>query len=258
MYKMVVSDFCGTLINSEEAISLPTMLEIDRVRKAGILFCITTSKSVRFVKDYNRDFPFIDYIVAFNGNYIYDANKGIVLYDKSLSSSVIKKIYKLFSNKSLSFYTLDFCNYTGSYKDKDYSEMLIDVGSFIDENKKEIYKINIYCNSLKEANSIIKKIKDNDIKVNMYIIDEDGIFSVEITNSISNKYKAIEKIAKKHKIKFDDIIAVCSSVSSTCLLEKVGCGCVVSNADKVVRKVANEITDSNEDNGVQAIIKKYF
>ena len=43
MYKMVVSDFCGTLINSEEAISVSTMLEIDRIRKSDILFCITPS-----------------------------------------------------------------------------------------------------------------------------------------------------------------------------------------------------------------------
>ena len=44
MYKMIVSDFCGTLIDSEEAISVSTMLELDRVRKDGIIFCITTSK----------------------------------------------------------------------------------------------------------------------------------------------------------------------------------------------------------------------
>ena len=52
MYKMVVSDFCGTLINSEEAISVSTMLELDRIRKEGILFCITTSKSLKIVKEY--------------------------------------------------------------------------------------------------------------------------------------------------------------------------------------------------------------
>ena len=38
--KMVVSSFSKTLINSEEAISVSTMLELDRIRKEGILFCI--------------------------------------------------------------------------------------------------------------------------------------------------------------------------------------------------------------------------
>ena len=60
MYKMVVSDFCGTLIDSEEAISVSTMLELDRIRKEGILFCITTNGFVRegifdFEEQHGRD-----------------------------------------------------------------------------------------------------------------------------------------------------------------------------------------------------------
>lgn len=258
MYKMIVSDFCGTLIDSEEAISLSTMLELDRIRKNGILFCVTTSKSVRVVKDYNRDFPFIDYIVAFNGSYIYDVERCEVLYDKSLSSATIKKIYKMFNKNDLSFYTLDFCNYTGGYKEKDYSELLIDVSSFIEENKKGIYKINICFDSLKEAKAAVKKLNENDIRVTTYLIEEDDHFIVEITNSSNSKMKAVEKITKRHKIKMDDVIAICSSPSSCSLIESVGCGCCVANADKSVKKVANEITDSNEEKGVESVIRKYF
>lgn len=258
MYKMVVSDFCGTLINSDEAISVSTMLELDRIRKAGILFCITTSKSVRIVREYNRDFPFIDYIVAFNGSYIYDLNKDEVLYDKSIPISNVKKLYKLFSDKDLSFYTLDFCNYTGSYKDKDYSELLIDAVSFVEENKKGIYKINVYLENMKDAKKVIKTIKENDIKVDTYLIEEDGYFVVEVTNSVNSKLKAITRIAKANKINLKDVIAICSSASSCSLVESVGCGCCVANADKSVKKVANEFTDSNENKGVEHIISKYF
>ena len=65
MYKLVVSDFFGTLINSEEAISLSTMIELDKIRNKGVLFCITTSKSARIVIDYDKDFPFIDSYLFF-------------------------------------------------------------------------------------------------------------------------------------------------------------------------------------------------
>lgn len=256
MYKMIVSDFCGTLIDSEEAISVSTMLELDRVRKDGIIFCITTSKSVRIVNDYNKDFPFVDYIVAFNGSYIYDVNNNCVIYDKCISNSNVKKIYKMFSDKNLCFYTLDYCNYIGAYKDKDYSELLIDGNNFIDENKKGIYKISIHVDCLKEAKSILKELSD--VKICAYIVEDDDHYVIEITNSTIDKKKAVLKIAKIHSIKMDDVIAVCSSPSSCSLIESVGCGACVSNADKSVRKVANEITDSNENKGVESIIRKYF
>lgn len=258
MFKMMVSDFYKTLINNEEAISLSTMLEIDRIRKSGILFCITTSKSAKIVKDYNKDFPFVDYIVAFNGSYIYDLNNDKVVYERCIGSSIVKKLYKLFNDKDLSFYTLDFCNYTGSYKDKDYSELLIDVNAFLEENKKGIYKVNIYLETLKEAKKVAKTIKDSTLKVEVHLVEEDKFVVVEVTSGISSKLKGVEKLCKLNKFTLSDVIAVCSSSSSASLVQNVGCGCVVFNGDKEVRRVANELTDSNENNGVELIIKKYF
>ena len=64
MYKMVVSDFDGTLIDEYEAISLSTMLEIDKVRKDKVVFVIVTERCLSDILYYNRDFSFIDYIVA--------------------------------------------------------------------------------------------------------------------------------------------------------------------------------------------------
>ena len=48
------------------------------------------------------------------------------------------------------------------------------------------------------------------------------------------------------------------AVFKSSLIENVGCGCSVANADKSLKKVANEFTDSNENKGVEHIIKKYF
>lgn len=127
MYKMVVSDFYGTLIDSEEAIALSTMLELDRIRKSGVLFTITTTKSIKRVIDYNRDFPFIDYIVAFNGSYVYDLIHDKVLYKKGINLLCIRKIVKMFLNNDLAFYTEDYCNYVGSHKDEYFSRKIVDI-----------------------------------------------------------------------------------------------------------------------------------
>ena len=79
MYKLFVSDFYKTLLDSDDAINLSTMVEIDRIRKNGCLFVIATGSLLSSVLDYNRDFPFIDYIIACNGSYTYDVNRQKVL-----------------------------------------------------------------------------------------------------------------------------------------------------------------------------------
>lgn len=257
MYKMVVSDFYGTLINSEEAISLSTMIELDRIRKEGVLFCITTSKSARVVIDYNRDFPFIDYVVAFNGSYIYDLVKDKVLYDKSMMVNVVKKLYKLFNGKDMCFYTLDCCNYIGKYRDNDFSEMIIDTDSFIEKNRKGIYKVKVFFNTSKEAKEAIKILKEEK-RVVCYLKEVNDVFVVEIYSSVDSKRSGVEVVLKKNKLKFSDVLAISSSVSSYDLLQKVGYGCVVANGCDKLKKIAMEETSSNEEKGVELIIKKYF
>ena len=59
MIKMVVSSFYNTLIDEEDAIPTSTMLEIDRIRKKGIIFTICTNRLYTELLEYNRDFPFI-------------------------------------------------------------------------------------------------------------------------------------------------------------------------------------------------------
>lgn len=257
MYKMVVSDFFGALINKEEAISLSTMLELDKMRKEGVLFCITTDHSARIVNDYNRDFPFIDYIVAFNGSYVYDVNKKKVLYNKRLSAVEFKKIYKLFSKKDMCFYTLDNCNYTGKYRDDDYSEMVIDIDDFIEEKKTAIYKVKIFFEDKKEANEAYKLLKDNP-KLSCYLGEENKVFVIEIYNSINSKLLGVEKILTKKKLSLQDVLVVCVASSSCSLAKQAGCSYVMANGDKDLRKIIKNVTGSNEEKGVEQVLKKYY
>ena len=91
MIKMITCSFYNTLIDKEDAIPLSTMLQIDKARQEKIKFTILTNRSSEELKYYNRDYPFIDYVVAFNGNYIVDFEKNKVLYKNpfSLYSSFI-------------------------------------------------------------------------------------------------------------------------------------------------------------------------
>ena len=84
MYQLFVSDFDGTLIDSDEAIPLSTMVEIDRIRKNGVKFVVATGRILKSVLDYNRDFPFLDYVISCDGAYVYDVCNRKVLFKKTL------------------------------------------------------------------------------------------------------------------------------------------------------------------------------
>ena len=136
MIKMVVSSFYNTLIDSEEAIPSSTIVEIERIRSNGIKFAVCTNGLNREVLDYNKDFPFIDYIISLNGSYVYDVKKERSILNKKLTKNNISKIIKLFPNSKIYYYTED---------------------NFIDYYREDIdiYKIEIEILDIKEKELII-------------------------------------------------------------------------------------------------------
>ena len=103
MYKVVVVNF-KNLIDEEEAISTKTMLLIDNLRRKKYKFVITTEKDYKDVLLYNASFPFIDYIMSYNGNITYDVNKSKYLINKSIAPKVVSQIAKLFYKYELVYY----------------------------------------------------------------------------------------------------------------------------------------------------------
>ena len=63
MYKILISDFEDTLLDIEDAIPLSTMLSLDKIRNEKVSYAVVTRKNFKSVLDYNKDFPFMDYII---------------------------------------------------------------------------------------------------------------------------------------------------------------------------------------------------
>ncbi len=125
--KIIVSNFDKTLIDEEEAISTKTMLEIDNLRNQKYKFIITSSRNYEEILNYNKSYPFIDYIIALNGSYVYDVNKNKCVYKKSIAYKDIKPILPLLDKEQVVFETAN-----SSLERKE-----------VKENKYPIYQIRI-------------------------------------------------------------------------------------------------------------------
>ena len=155
--RMLISSFYNTLINKEEAISFSTMLEIDKLRKKDILFSICTSRSHEEVLYYNHDYPFIDYIISYNGNYIYDVKKKKNIYKNPLKKTLIRKVEEIFKDKKIIYY----------------------------KDNKDIYKLEIKIK--RKELDLINELENLNIYTSIFILNKD--YYIEITNN--NTYEGI-------------------------------------------------------------------
>ena len=248
MYKLIVSSFLNTIINDYEEIPMSTVALIDELRRSGIKFVIATGKDIDSIIYYNRDFPFNDYLITSNGAYIYDMNKNKVIFKKNIGIRTIKRIIKSYYDKSIIYLTNDRTrNLISNEKDK-----------FIEENKNNIYKIDLYFENKLTAEQSLKEISllELDINTNLQIYNDK--YYIEITHSSASKDKALELIAKKLKIDMKDIISFGSGYNDIEIIKKTGYGVAMKNACKKLKSVANDITLDNNSKGVEFYLRKIY
>lgn len=240
MYKLVVSGFDGTLIDQWEAISLSTMLEIDKVRKKGVLFAVASGRCLADILYYNRDFSFLDYIIASNGAVVYDVKKEKVIFKKSLSKVIIKKIFKNFEEEIFAL-----------RKDKKF--ILKDL-----EEIDDIYKLEIVCKSSLEAKDVIEKLKKLSLNITYYTEEVNGKCYVEVTSLGVNKAQGVRKICDDRKIRIDEVCAIGDGENDLEMLQEVALAGSVSNGVEKVRKATNVKVKSNEEKGVEEFLREIF
>ena len=233
MIKMVVSSFYNALLDEDEAIPTSTMLEIERIRTKGIVFTICTNRLYTEVLDYNKDFPFVDYIISLNGGYIYDVEKGKALLKNKLSLPNIKKINELFPKYKMFYYT----------ENKVYRKMedILDL---------DIYKIEIEIEDEKEKDKLQK------LNVSSSILELDSKKYLEITSNRSSMFSGVDRVSIKINISLNDIVVIGANESDVSLIGAIPKKFIMKNSCKSLLKMKEKKTSSNSEKGVERVLKK--
>lgn len=243
MCKLVVSAFDEAIVDIEEAIPTSTMLQLERIRKEGVLFAIATSRDLQTMLDYNRDFPFLDYLICHNGSYVYDVNNKEIIYEKHLGVRIVAKIKQLLEKYKLFFGTTD-----GLYRDD----------AILYECNDDIYKIEAHGKSKRDVMAIMRLLSASGMCLTFYERYRAGKFYVEITSGKNTKLTGVSKIARRNKISLKEVMAIGVEANDVALVEAVGNGISMANGCRDVRKVAKSITKSNLEKGVELAIKNNF
>lgn len=229
MIRIVVSSFYNTLINYEEAIPTSTMLEIDRIRNNKVLFTISTNGLYKEILDYNKSYPFVDYIISLNGSHVYDVLNNKCIYKQKIAKNDIKKIYNSFKNYKIKYYTED--NILNNY-----DETL----------KKDIYKIEI---------EDFTNINIENINCNLSVFEKDNKKYLEIISNKCNSYIALNRINEINNIKENEILVITGNDSDIELCKNIKNSYIVENSSSRLKKEIRKRTSSNNECGVEQILK---
>ena len=265
MIKAIFIDIDGTLRDSKEQINKRTIESIKKVASKGILVVICSGRPRKYTEDISKQCNASKYIICSNGGAIYDYKEKRVIYENVMNKNACIDLYKIAVEAGVRFImNVGENRVVNHIKHHDGSEieMKTNIETFIKENNvvqcvivdEDLEKIR----KLKPAIEKIKKVKINN--QHKALIDSNtkqgGSIYYDIANMDCNKGNAIKKFCKTMSIDLSDTIAIGDGHNDISMFQMVGYSVAMENAAEDVKAYANEVTATNEENGVAQFLEK--
>lgn len=269
-FKLLCLDIDGTLVNDEKDLPIVTKSEIIRVLSVYNLTLILVSARMPSSIDLvAQELNIGNHIIAFNGALVLDApseNRDIIFnsFLNPLSSLAILD-FALKCDVNIGLFRFNewivnkFDNWTSSeIKGTKVQPIIADVVPKLNEWRQEFvgpHKI-LFRENSKKLNIIEQFVKENFCdSITSHRVRETVL---EVTPSNTSKEYGIELISKKLKVLPSEIIAIGDNHNDIGMLKYAGLGIAMGNAPTLVKDVANEVTFSNNEDGIAISLKKYF
>lgn len=265
MYKLLAIDMDGTLLNDEKEISPANYEAIQMARENGVKVVLASGRPLVGFKKYLEQLNLVsdeDYAVAFNGALVQSSEGGEIVSKTTLTLEDYKYLYKLSKELKVNIHALTETSVI-SPKDTKYTRHEAEMNGIFNEiiavedvtEDTTIVKV-MFIDKPELIEEIMQKIPEE--VSSKYTVVRSAPFFLEFLHKSVNKGAGVATLAKKLNIKQEEVICIGDAGNDIHMIKYAGLGVAMGNAFPEVKRIANFITKTNEEDGVAYIINKFI
>lgn len=263
MIKLVATDLDDTLLNDEWKISRNNIEAVRLAVAKGVIVTLATGRMAASCRKYARELGLDVPIITYQGALIERGLGGETLYKKTVSSELAAEIVEILLKKGIHTQVFIgdrvFVQKAGKYSAA-YSEMS---GVTIEE-----FDLLTLLEKEPEGPEKILCIGEEDVLRQLYNEFKD-IYSdrlhftsskpyyLDMLDKEVNKANALLALCRQFKIKPEEVMAIGDSLNDLEMLTFAGTSIAMGNAHPEVKKIADYITASNNEDGVARAIERF-
>lgn len=270
MYKLLVSDIDGTLLNNAKDITEQTRQGIYKLIEKGVKFVIATGRVYPAAK-----WPYIDLeidgpLITCNGALVKDTKTGEIIYERPLDMALAKRVSDICARHDVYFhYYTENAIHAEKYdfilkkfaelskklpeEKKVPTEVIDSYDAFLDRGET-LYKIGVYCDGGESSQKMIEEI----MAIEGIACYKSLSNSFDIMAEGVSKADAIAQLNKYYGIKREETIASGDNENDIDMIKYAGLGVAMDNAVDAAKDAADYVTVSNEEDGLLKVIEKFI
>lgn len=266
-YPLIVSDFDGTLVNDDGTIAENNKEAINAYVEAGGIFAISTGRMPAGILARARELGLKGIVCCCQGANIMDIESGEMLMEGRISPETTYAICKKMEELHLHIHVYDawefYCNmddealklYEKAVRTKGTLVLDKPISEFVKENNLGAYKVLAMVEPQDNARILAALSAEN---FDGCDTTKSAAFLVEVINNRYSKGTAVEYLANRYGVDLKKVIAIGDQTNDQPMIERVGLGIAVQNADEGLKQVADCVFEyTNEEGAVGKIIEKY-
>ncbi|HEM6083357.1 TPA: HAD family phosphatase [Streptococcus suis] len=268
MIKLIALDMDGTLLNENKELMQPQIDAIHQAVKAGVIVVLCTGRPLVGVKPFVQQLGFDkedEYIIVNNGCSTHSTKDWSLIDWEELSAEDVRYLAGFTENDDVQISLFDEEDYF-VLAEKANDRVNLDASLVgmtpqpIDLDEATSGKHRFFEAMFVGEKDAIDAFENqhNPVLSKRYSTVRSQDYLLEILPNGASKASGLKKLADRLGILPEEIMAMGDANNDLEMIEFAGLGIAMGNANEQVKAIAQDITDTNENNGVAKAIEKYI
>lgn len=267
--KLIALDLDGTLLDSQKRLSYKNEAVLKECIKQGIWIVPCTGRIWNGIPDFLRNFPGIRYAITTNGAVIEDVVEGIVLDERKMDCKLALDILEMAKQFHTMYDVYVGGRAFGEARFMDHMEeygiepliqamvrstrtMVPDVRRKVEELGDPVEKINYFFGDMAERAKAREALNARgDVIVTSSVSN-----NLEINALGATKGEGILRLAAHLGLRPEETMGFGDGGNDVTMMQMAGIGVAMGNAEDSLKKIADYVTLTNDEDGVAVAIEK--
>lgn len=259
--RLLLADVDGTLVTQDKTLTDQAVEAVQRLRKAGIRFAITSGRPPRGMQMLVEPLALETPISAFNGGLVVEPDM-TVIERRVLPEPLVTPLAELLSSFKLSVWLYRGTDWfvpdlNGPHVAREawtvkFAPTLM---SGFDGLTQDVTKL-VGVSDDHEAVSQAAAAAHDRFGDHVTAAPSQPYY-LDITHPLANKGEVARYMAKRYQLSVEQIATIGDQANDVLMFAHSGLSIAMGNADAQVKRSARRVTDTNEDNGFAAAVVRF-
>jgi Cof subfamily protein (haloacid dehalogenase superfamily) len=260
--RMMLADVDGTLVTQDKVLTDQAIDAVDKLRQAGILFAITSGRPPLGMEMLVAPLDLQTPIAAFNGGLIVDRDMKVI-EERVLPEELVVPISEEMTSFGLSVWIYRGADWyvpdpKGPHVDREawtvkFEPKVMDGLDGLTDRVAKIVGVSDDHDAVAKASAAMQK------KFGTHVTAAASQpYYLDVTHPDANKGSVVTYLAQRYQLSNDEIATIGDMPNDMLMFADSGLSIAMGNADQEVQGAADHVTDSNENEGFAAAVRRFI